>query len=113
MVAQSTALKIAHEYLLAVQEAGVQLRAAYLFGSFAKNRQHKWSDLDIALVADDFSGMSAVDKDQFRHLHLLPQFLAIEAHTFSTKHWLEGDPFIQEILKSGIEISLARIAAAA
>lgn len=84
---------------------GVNIRRAYLFGSFAKNRQHEWSDIDIALIADDFIGLPVVDKDPFRILHIQPEFIAIETHTFPTSRLEEGDPFIREIVKSGIEIN--------
>jgi predicted nucleotidyltransferase len=110
MVTQSTAIKIARKYVQAVRDTGVSVRQAYLFGSFAKNMQHKWSDIDIAIVADDFTGIAAIDKDSFRHLHLLPQFMAIEVHTFPTGRWLEGDPFAKEILKNAIQLPLKKIA---
>ena len=113
MVTQSTAIKIANDYVRAVLEAGVKIRYAYLFGSFALGRQHKWSDIDIALVADDFKGVAAVDKDRFRRLHLLPRFMSIETHTFPTRRWEDGDPFIREILKTGIELDDAEKLAAA
>ena len=105
MVNQSTALKIAHNYLQAIRAAGVNIRRAYLFGSFAKNRQHEWSDIDIALIADDFTGLTVLDLDRFRILHIQPEFIAIETHTFPTRRWEEGDPFIKEIVKNGIEIN--------
>jgi predicted nucleotidyltransferase len=105
MVKQSVAIKIARDYLKAVRETGVNVHRAYLFGSFALNRQHEWSDIDIALIADDFVGIAALDKDRFRRLHLLPEFIAIETHTFPTQRLEEGDPFIKEIVKTGIEIN--------
>jgi len=82
MVTQSTALKIAQDYLHEVRALGVGVRRAILFGSFARNQQHEWSDIDVALFADDFIGLTALDKERFRSLHLLPQFLSIEVHTF-------------------------------
>ena len=106
MVAQPTAVNIATEYLQAVRAAGVKVRMAYLFGSHAANRQHEWSDIDVALVADDFTGLAALDKDRFRRLHIQPKFMAIEVHTFPTKNWKEGDPFVKEILRTGIELKL-------
>ena len=105
MVNQSTAVKIAHDYLKAVRASGVAVRRAYLFGSYALNRQHEWSDIDIALIADDFTGLAALDKDRFRILHIQPEFIAVETHTFPTRRWEEGDPFIKEIVKNGIEIN--------
>lgn len=84
---------------------GINIRKAYLFGSYARNRQHEWSDIDIALIADDFIGLPVVDKDRFRILHIQPEFIAIETHTFPTRRLEEGDPFIREIVKTGIEIN--------
>ncbi len=105
MVNQSIAIKIAQEYLKAVKSEGVNVRHAFLFGSFAKNRQHEWSDIDIALIGDDFIGVTVIDKDRFRKLHLLPEYLAIETHTFPTSRLQEGDPFLNEILRTGIEVN--------
>ena len=105
MVNQSAALKIVHDYLHEIRALGVGVRQAFLFGSFARNQQHEWSDIDVALVADDFIGIAALDKDRFRLLHLLPKFINIETHTFPTVRFEKGDPFIEEIKKTGIEIS--------
>lgn len=105
MVTQSTALKIAQDYLHEVRALGVGVRKAILFGSFARNQQHEWSDIDVALFADDFIGLTALDKERFRTLHLLPQFLSIEVHTFPSSRFESGDPFVDEVKKTGIEIN--------
>ena len=39
-----------------IEAKGVNLRTVILYGSFAKGTQHKWSDIDVALVADEFTG---------------------------------------------------------
>ena len=105
MVTQSTALKIAQDYLREVRALGVGVQKAVLFGSFAHNKQHEWSDIDLALFADDFIGLAALDKDRFRSLHLIPKFMVIEAHTFPTQRWEEGDPFVEEIKLMGMEVN--------
>ncbi len=105
MVTQSTALKIAQDYLHEVRALGVGVRKAILFGSFARNQQHEWSDIDVALFADDFIGLTALDKERFRALHLLPKFLSIEVHTFPASRLEAGDPFVDEVKKTGIEIN--------
>ncbi len=102
---QSIAIKIAKDYLKAVRSEGVKVHRAFLFGSYATNRQHEWSDIDIALIGDDFIGVTAIDKDRFRKLHLLPEFLSIETHTFPTRRLEEGDPFLKEIVNEGVEIN--------
>ena len=35
---------------------GLNIKRVILFGSYAKNHQHEWSDIDVALVADEFIG---------------------------------------------------------
>ncbi len=85
MITQSTALKIAQDYLREVRALGVGVQKAVLFGSFAHNQQHEWSDIDLALFADDFIGLAALDKERFRSLHVMPKFMAIETHTFPSK----------------------------
>ena len=105
MVTQSTALKIVQDYLQEVRALGIGVEKAVLFGSFAKNQQNEWSDIDLALFADDFIGMAAFDKERFRTLHVLPKFMSIEAHTFPSSRWEEGDPFVEEIKRTGMEVN--------
>lgn len=105
MVTQSTALKIAQNYLRELRALGVGVQRAILFGSFARNQQHEWSDIDLALFADDFVGLTVLDKERFRSLHILPEFMAIEAHTFPLTRWEDGDPFVEEIKRTGVEVN--------
>ncbi len=104
MVTQSTALKIAQDYLREVRALGVGVQRAILFGSFAHNQQHEWSDIDLALFADDFIGLAALDKERFRSLHVMPKFMSIETHTFPSQRLEEGDPFVEEIKRTGVEV---------
>jgi predicted nucleotidyltransferase len=104
MVTQSIALKIAQDYLREVRALGIGVQRAILFGSFAHNQQHLWSDIDLALFADDFIGLAALDKDRFRSLHVLPQFMSIETHTFPSHRLYEDDPFVEEIKRTGVEV---------
>ncbi len=104
MVTQSTALKIAQDYLREVRALGVGVQRAILFGSFAHNQQHEWSDIDLALFADDFIGLAALDKERFRSLHVMPKFMSIETHTFPTNRWEERDAFVEEIKRTGVEL---------
>ena len=105
MVTQSAAIEIARQYLAAVRALGIPVRKAFLFGSFAQNRQHEWSDIDLALIADGFTGSVVIDKAPFRRLHLKPSFMAVETHTFPTLLLEGGHPFLEEIKRTGIEIN--------
>lgn len=105
MVNQSTAIDLAKNYVNAVEASGIHLAKAFLFGSFARNQQHEWSDIDIALISQDFIGVSAVDKEPFRVLQLQPEYCALEIHTFSMQSLKDGDPFLLSILSTGIELN--------
>ena len=79
---------------------------AYLFGSFAKQRNTPDSDIDIALIFENLD-----DKEKFdRQVQLL--LLAsgydtrIEPHPLSNLDLKTENPFVEEIIKTGIELSL-------
>ena len=51
---QDTAIKIATKYVRRAYQKDKNILKAYLFGSYARNEQHKHSDIDICLVVDNF-----------------------------------------------------------
>ena len=78
------------------------LRQAVLFGSFARNEQHEYSDIDLALVADTFTGAALIDIKPF--IRFLVRHVDIEPHTFSPEQFTDGNPFVQEIKRTGIVV---------
>jgi predicted nucleotidyltransferase len=46
-----TVLKSVQNYLKAVSESGIPVRFAVLFGSFATERAHQWSEIDLLVVS--------------------------------------------------------------
>lgn len=92
-----------------VKSNGVKLEKVLLYGSYAKNNQHEWSDIDVALVADEFEGIGYTDKKLFEDIHIRNPFFLIQTKTFNTKKFSpKTDPFVEEILKTGIEIKLGK-----
>ncbi|MBP6826549.1 MAG: hypothetical protein KA165_08320 [Saprospiraceae bacterium] len=59
----------------------------------------------MALFADDFIGLTALDKERFRSLHLLPKFMSVEVHTFPASRLEASDAFMDEVKRTGIEIN--------
>jgi len=104
MLTRSAAIKTVRNYAKEINKTGVNLRKVILFGSFAKGTQHQWSDLDVALVADDFSGVGFLDRQRFSVVGIQKPFLRIESITYPTDYFVKSDPFIEEIKKTGIEI---------
>jgi predicted nucleotidyltransferase len=75
-----------------------------LFGSYAKGTQTENSDIDVALVADEFTGIGFIDISLF--VKALRKYIIIHPKTYSTEYFNKGDAFINEIVKTGIEIKL-------
>jgi predicted nucleotidyltransferase len=104
MLTQDAVIEIVRNYAKEIEQHGVHLRMVILYGSFAKGKQHEWSDIDVALVADDFTGFGFLDMNRFTDISIRKPYIRIEAKTYPTEYFRSGDPFINEIKKTGIII---------
>jgi predicted nucleotidyltransferase len=104
MLTRNAAIKMVKNYAKELNQAGINLRKVIMFGSFAKGTQHEWSDIDVALVADNFSGVGFLDRQHFSKIGIKKTYLRNEPVTYPTDYFSESDPFIEEIKKTGIEI---------
>jgi predicted nucleotidyltransferase len=104
MLTQDDVIEIVRNYAEEIEQCGVHLRTVILYGSFAKGKQHEWSDIDVALVADDFTGFGFLDIKKFACVNIRKPYIRIEAKTYPTEYFRSGDPFINEIKKDGIII---------
>ncbi|MCK6468320.1 MAG: nucleotidyltransferase domain-containing protein [Candidatus Brocadia sinica] len=84
--------------------SGLHMEKAILFGSYAKGTASRWSDIDIALVSKDFTGVGIYDRKRINPF-LVKVDSRIEPHPFRPEDFNEDDPFVKEILKQGIEVS--------
>lgn len=79
------------------------IRQAFVFGSHAKGRQTEDSDIDVALVSDRFEGDFFND-----HCKVSPYLIRVsydlEVHPFRTEDFNKDNPFVEEILATGIRI---------
>jgi len=106
MLTQRIAIERVKNFARELKATGLHLRRVIVYGSYAKNRQHKWSDIDIAIVADEFTGIGFNDADYFARINNKKQYILIEAKTYSTTDFKKGNPFIDEIILTGIEIKI-------
>lgn len=90
-------------YLRAVEEQGIHVEDAFLFGSFAKGTSRDESDIDIALISDAFSGNRFDDR---RRIVPLRRSIdgRIEPMPFRPEHFAEGGNLVDEIKRDGIRI---------
>jgi len=104
MLTRDAAIETVRNYAREIETHGVSLRAVFLYGSFAKGTQHEHSDIDVALVADNFIGFAFEDQKLFPYIGIKKPYIRIETKTYPTDYFKKGDPFIEEITKTGIRI---------
>jgi predicted nucleotidyltransferase len=90
-VVKETVLEIVHNYLQAVNQAGIGARRAVLFGSWARGEAHEESDIDLVVIAPEFDG--EWDRDLLDQLWELTAFVPdawrIEPIACGEREWLE------------------------
>ena len=104
MHTQSAALAKVQALALALRQRQISLRQVVLFGSYARNEQRQWSDIDVALVADEFTGFGFQDVGLIGDVTIDSEFIDIEPHTFSPAQFTDWNPFVQEIKRTGIVV---------
>ena len=105
MVTQSTAIKTAKSFINDCLTTGLSFHKVLLFGSFAKGTAHEWSDIDLLLISDQFNDNVFENLKLYSKINI--KYPAIETHPYSTEHFSNGNPFIDEIRKEGIDILAA------
>lgn len=105
MFTQRTVIKNLEKLASEIVSSGIHLRKVVLYGSYAKNQQHKWSDIDVAFVADEFKSIGFEDVKLFSLFLIKRPNIDIQPRTYNTSDFTPAkDPFVEEILKTGIEI---------
>ncbi len=102
MLARETAIAKAKEFIARCSHLNIVFNKVLLFGSAATGNATEQSDIDLLLVSDSFG------YDKWENAKLIApvnkHFSSIDAHTFPTEYYLQGDPLINEINRNGIEI---------
>lgn len=100
---ESTVQKVI-KFVEEVRQQGVPIQQAYLFGSYAKGTPGEWSDVDVALVSDVFTGVRFEDIKRFVDVTIRAPYILFEVHTFNTTDFEENDAFAQEIINTGVRV---------
>jgi predicted nucleotidyltransferase len=103
---QQIVLNKVKSYVQDIINSGVPIEKVYLFGSFAKGNYDDNSDIDVALISEVFSGFSYEDRSLISNVSINNEYIDIEAVTFSKETYLISNPFLNEIIETGIEIEL-------
>ena len=102
MAEKEFAISTAKSFIKDCKNAGLLFDKVYLFGSYAQGNANEWSDIDLLLVSKRFTGNTFDNLKLF--LKINAKYPIIETHTYPTDYFLQGDAFIEEVLKSSVEI---------
>lgn len=100
MLTQLAAIDIARQFVTECRSIGVPIEHAYLFGSYAQDKANDYSDIDVVLTGNTFTGSPLIDKVDIRKIIIQKPFHDIQVLTFSNDYFLSGeDAFIEEEIK--------------
>jgi len=98
---KTNALEIAQKYAEVLRNKFDFIKI-FLFGSYVKGNSHKNSDIDIAIVFPDFD--NRLDR-QVELMKLTRQIdTRIEPHPFRENEFVPSNPFVNEIIRNGMEV---------
>ncbi|MEA2043468.1 MAG: nucleotidyltransferase domain-containing protein [Bacteroidota bacterium] len=101
------ALRIIDDYINRLIINKINIHSAYLFGSFAKENNHANSDIDLAIVINKIKNSfeTEIKLMTLRKKHET----IIEPHIFDKDSFKKVNPFINEIINTGIQIKIQNI----
>ncbi|MCK5145747.1 nucleotidyltransferase domain-containing protein [bacterium] len=103
MAAISTNVMKSINDFLTVLKNDLCIKAAYLYGSYGKGNAGSWSDIDLAIISDDFSLDICME-----HTRLLVLAASIddrlEPRPYRSSEFQISDPLVNEIVETGIRI---------
>jgi len=62
--------KSVKSYIERLESIGIHVQRAILFGSYASGKYDEWSDIDLAIVSNDFAGNRFEDRSKIRKITL-------------------------------------------
>lgn len=96
-------IKKTRTFIDILEARGLIIDKAYLYGSYATGRAHEYSDIDVAIVSNDFTGdISADTKIIFPALRQTDS--RIETVRYKSEDFRDEDPLVWEITRKGIRI---------
>ena len=95
-------LRIVKEYIKEISKY-YKVQEVYLFGSYAKGTNNEDSDIDVAIIINSNENTFDLLVELMRHTQNID--LRIEPHPIKLQDFKEGNPFVQEILDTGLKVA--------
>lgn len=100
---RSEIIKMLDKLIKTLKEHQIPVFEAYLFGSYANGKNAEYSDIDVALISDEFSGVRYHDVKKIGRIVRNIDY-RIEIHPFALKDKDES-MFLDEIIRTGIRVA--------
>ena len=91
------------KYINYLENSKIHVLQAILYGSYAEGNYNEFSDIDLALVSESFSGTKFFDIDMLRDAKFAIN-TDISPMPYRPEDFTPDDLFAREILKNGIRI---------
>ena len=102
----SQAIKsIVFQYIKNVKKHGIPVEHAFIFGSYAKGKANKHSDIDVCIISKDFGKDRQKERVTLMNIRGNKDDL-IEPHPYSPADFTNPyDPLLYQIKKTGVKIT--------
>lgn len=105
MAPRSDKVKIVNDFVSIFKKDRIKISRAILFGSHTKGTATPWSDIDMALVSEDFSGLPFYDRQKLNPF-ILQVSSSIEVHPFRPDEFTPDNPFVAEIIQTELQVPI-------
>ena len=97
---------IVNEYKKVLSGFGIHVERVILFGSFAKGKPRKDSDIDLVVVSDDFEKLNLRERLEILGLAAVRIMQPIEAKGYTRREveHVSSASFLQEVLATGVRV---------
>ena len=103
--AKNKAINKARKLIGLLKTNGINVYEAYVFGSVVMDKADAYSDIDIAIVSEDFTGIPFYDVKKISKYRRAID-LRLEVHPFSLNDILHDPPlFFADIKNKGVQIN--------
>jgi predicted nucleotidyltransferase len=99
MLTKKNAIETVSLFITELKTLGYNPSQAWLFGSVISEKIHPYSDIDLAIWDNKFTGILHLDGEKIKRLLL--KYKLIELHSFPDSVTEKEDPFISEIKRTG------------
>ena len=94
-------LRIIADFGKALESEGIKLPKIILFGSYSTGTQHEGSDIDLAVISEDFVGKDYWERIDILSSAIFTVFAPIEAIAMTPQEWESGASRIVDYARNG------------